>query len=95
MDTEYTAIIDWFNDNFLELNYTDIDADFKAGLQLVKPLVDLVDKYCSKFNDLDKMFFMELVLWCLTISNKLDKSENEQAFKFDSVGIGSSFFGNN
>ena len=95
VDTEYTAIIDWFNDNFLELNYTDIDADFKAGLQLVKPLVDLVDKYCSKFNDLDKMFFMELVLWCLTISNKLDKSENEQAFKFDSVGIGSSFFGNN
>lgn len=93
--TPYTDTIDWFDSNFLELNYTDVDADFKANLLNVKPLVELVDEYCSKLNDENKLFCMELVLWCLTISNKLDKSENDQAFKFDSVGIGSQFFGNN
>jgi magnesium chelatase subunit I len=77
------------------LNYTDEDAEFKTNLLLVKPLVELVDEYCPKLDDQDKMFCMELVLWCLTISIKLDKSENDQAFKFDSLGIGSEFFGNN
>ncbi|NRA12427.1 MAG: magnesium chelatase, partial [Crocinitomicaceae bacterium] len=93
--TPYTDTIEWFSDNFLELNYSDEDADFKANLMLVKPLIELVDEYCSTFDDSDKMFCMELVLWCLTVSNKLDKTENNQAFKFDSVGIDSQFFGNN
>ena len=95
VSTPFTDTIDWFNDNFLELNYTDEDAEFKANLLMVAPLVELVDEYCTKFSDEDKLFCMELVLWCLTVSNKLDKSENDNAFKFDSVGIGSQFFGNN
>jgi magnesium chelatase subunit I len=38
---------------------------------------------------------MELVLWGLTINNKLDKSENDTAYKFDSAGIGQYFHGSN
>ncbi|MFT5861313.1 MAG: magnesium chelatase subunit I [Flavobacteriaceae bacterium] len=95
VDTPYSTTINWFNDNFLELNYTDEDVDFKANLMMVTPLVELVDEYCPKFDDQDKLFAMELVLWCLTISDKLDKSENDQVFKFDSLGIGSQFLGDN
>jgi len=30
---------------------------------------------------------LDLVLWGLTINNKLDKTENNTAYKFDSLGI--------
>lgn len=93
--TPYTDIIDWFNSNLLELNYTDDDEDFALNLRNVKPLVALVDEYCENLDEADKMFCMELVLWSLTISDKLDKAENENAFKFDSAGVNAPFFGNN
>ena len=93
--TPYTDIIDWFNSNLLELNYTDDDADFLLNLKSVKPLVVLVDEYCGDMNDEEKSFCMELVLWSLTISNKLDKAENDHAFTFDGSGMGTPFFGNN
>lgn len=93
--TPYSDIIDWFNANLLELNYTDDDAEFLTNLKSVKPLVALVDEYCDTFDDADKSFCMELVLWSLTISNKLDKAENDTAFKFDAAGLDTPFFGNN
>ena len=95
ISTPYTDIISWFNSNLLELNYTDDDDDFRASLLMVKPLVNLVDEYCKDFSDQDKLFCMEMVLWCLTISNKLDKSENDHAFTIDSLGRESHFLGDN
>jgi magnesium chelatase subunit I len=38
---------------------------------------------------------MEIILWGLTINNKLDKSDNNMAYKFDSIGVGQHFYGNN
>lgn len=93
--TPYTDIIDWFNANLLELNYTDDDEDFLLNLKSVKPLVALVDEYCPNADDAEKSFCMEIVLWSLTISDKLDKAENDASFKFDSTIAGAQFFGNN
>ncbi len=83
-DTPYTALINWFDTNFIELNYTDTDTDFFANLKSIKPLSTLIEEYASKLSAEDQTFCMELVLWALAINNKLDKSGSDIAFKFDS-----------
>ncbi|MFT6746958.1 MAG: magnesium chelatase subunit I [Glaciecola sp.] len=93
--TPYTDIIDWFDNNFIELNYTDTDADFYANLKSVTPLMLLVKESVSKLPEEDQVFCLELVLWALTISKKLDKSDDSANLKFDSLNVGQSFYGNN
>ena len=93
--TPYTDLIHWFDNNFIELNYTDTDNEFYTNLKTVKPLSSVIEKYASKLSVEDQYFCMELVLWGLTINNKLDKSENDTAYKFDSAGIGQYFHGSN
>lgn len=93
--TTYTDLINWFDNNFIELNYTDTDSEFYANLKAVKPLEAIIEEYASELNADDQAFCMELVLWALTISDKLDKSENETAYKFDSANIGQHYYGNN
>ena len=89
--TPYTDLIQWFDNNFIELNYTDTDDEFFSSLRSIKPLVALIEDHAGKLNSQDQAFCMELVLWGLTINNKLDKSENNTAYKFDSVGISQYF----
>ncbi|MDA9057302.1 sigma 54-interacting transcriptional regulator [Flavobacteriaceae bacterium] len=93
--TPYTDLINWFDNNFIELNYTDTDDEFFTSLQSIKPLVAIVEEYAAKLSKEDQAFCMELVLWGLTAHNKLDKSENSTAFKFDSAGINQYFNRNN
>lgn len=93
--TTYTDLINWFDSNFIELNYTDTDSEFYAILKAVKPLEAIIEEYASELSQDDQAFCMELVLWALTISNKLDKSENDTAYKFDSANIGQHYYGNN
>ena len=91
LKTPYTDIIQWFNNNHLELNYSDTDKEFYNKLDSVKPLTTLIEENVPEMNDNDKNFCKELVLWALTISKKLDKSENASAFSFESAGIGQFF----
>gem|GEM_PF-6366650 len=35
----------------------------------------------------DQLFLKEVVLWALTISEKLDRSESQSDFTFDAAGI--------
>jgi magnesium chelatase subunit I len=93
--TPYTDLINWFDNNLVELNYTDTDTEFYANLKSVKPLLSVIKEYASKLNEEDQAFCMELVLWGLTISNKLDRSENDATLKFDAAGIGQNYYGNN
>ena len=89
--TPYTDLIEWFDTNFIELTYTDTDQEFYTNLNTIKPLVAIVEEHASKLSKEDQTFCMELVLWGLTLHNKLDKSENNTAFKFDSAGINQYF----
>ena len=86
--TPYTDLIKWFNKNHLELNYTDTDEEFFTKLNSVNPLVTVIEENASELSQEDQNFCKELVLWALTISKKLDKSENSNAYTFDSAGIG-------
>lgn len=89
--TPYTDLIQWFDTNFIELNYTDTDQEFYTNLNAIKPLVAVVEDHVSNLSRADQYFCMELVLWGLTLHNKLDKSENNTAFKFDAAGINQYF----
>mgnify|MGYP001030667212 FL=1 len=93
--TPYSDLIEWFDHNFIELNYTDSDNEFFTSLKSIKPLVAIVEEYADKLSKEDQFFCMELILWGLTIHNKLDKSENNSTFKFDSAGVNQYFNRNN
>ena len=85
--TDYTDVINWFNDHKLDLNFTDTDEEFYESLNLVEPLNELIKEYVSDFDEADKNFCKELILWALTIENKLDKSENNTSYRYDVAGI--------
>lgn len=86
--TPYTDLIRWFNKNHLELNYNDTDEEFYSKLNKIAPLLTVVEENASELSPEDQNFCKELVLWALTISSKIDKSENQSVFTFDSAGIG-------
>ena len=89
--TPYTDLIKWFNKNHLELNYTDTDEEFYTKLNSITPLTTVIEENASELSEADQNFCKELVLWALTISKKLDKSENSNAYTFDTAGIGQYF----
>jgi len=93
--TPYTDLVNWFENNFIELNYDDTDSAFHSNLKIVTPLNEVIKEYASQLNEEDQAFCMEMILWALTINNKLDKSEKEKSYKFDSNNIGKHFYGNN
>ena len=86
--TTYTKLIDWFDDNYIELNYTDTDNEFYANLKTVNPLSEIIEEFGAELTDEDKYFCMELILWSLTTSNK---SENNTSYKFNSNGLNQFF----
>ncbi|AZA83148.1 magnesium chelatase [Chryseobacterium lactis] len=86
--TPYTDLIRWFNKNHLQLNYNDTDEEFYAKLNKVGPLTTIIEENAADLSIEDQNFCRELVLWALTISSKIDKSENQSTFTFDSAGIG-------
>ena len=71
----------------MELNYTDTDEEFYNKLNSITPLTTVVEENASEFSDEDKNFCKELILWALTISKKLDKSENSATYTFDSADV--------
>lgn len=81
--TPYSDLVHWFEKNIVELNYTDTDKVFFKSLKAIKPLTELIEKHASHFSDADKDFCMELVLWALSISDKLGKTASDAMYKFD------------
>ena len=89
--TPYTDLIQWFNKNTVELNYTDTDEEFYSKLDSISPLSEFINENADQFGTEDQNFCKELILWALSISKKLDKLESRNAFTFDSAGIGKYF----
>ncbi|MCE3076087.1 sigma 54-interacting transcriptional regulator [Chryseobacterium gwangjuense] len=85
--TPYTDLILWFSKNQLELNYADTDEEFYAKLDKIQPLTTVVEENAPQLSKEDQNFCKELVLWALTISKKLDKSENQADYTFDSADV--------
>ena len=82
--TPYSDLVHWFEKNIVELNYTDTDKVFFKSLKAIKPLTELIEKHASHLSVADKDFCMELVLWALSISDKLGKTASDAMYKFDS-----------
>ncbi|MFT5601947.1 MAG: magnesium chelatase subunit I [Flavobacteriales bacterium] len=94
--TPYTSITDWFDNNsFLEIGNYSSDKAYRSALDSVAPLTDLVKEYCPNASEEDAYFFKEIVLWTLAINNKLDRTESEEAFKFDSNILSKHLYGDN
>ncbi len=91
--TPFTDIIAWFDSNYLELNYNDHDDAFIENLSSIEPLGKLLDEYCPDLSGSNRAFCMELVIWSLAVSDKLDKTSTENTFKFDAEGMNQSYFG--
>ncbi len=89
--TPYTDLIQWFNKNHLELNYNDTDEVFYEKLNSITPLTAVIEENTLELSTEDQNFCKELVLWALTISKKLDKSETQASFTFDSADMNSYF----
>jgi magnesium chelatase subunit I len=83
----YSDLIDWFDSDFVELNESDSDADFREKLSSIQPLQKLVAHHAAQFHEIDQRFCMEVFLWGLTVKNKLDRSENQLTFKISSLGF--------
>ena len=72
-----------------------MDGVFIENLSSITPLARLVDEYCPDLKGSDRAFCMEVVIWSLAVSNKLDRSATESAFKFDAEDLNKSYFGDN
>ena len=82
--TPYSDLVHWFEKNIVELNYTDTDEVFFGSMKAIKPLNELIEKHAPFLGEADKDFCMELVLWALSISDKLGKTASDAMYKFDS-----------
>lgn len=91
LKTAYTDLIQWFNQKSIQLNYSDSDDELNQKLGSIKPLNEIISEYAKELETEDQNFCKELILWALTISKKLDKSESENTFTFDGAGIGQYF----
>lgn len=94
--TPYSDIITWFNENsFLEIESASTEAVYEKNLNSILPLQKLIDKYCSNATSGEHFFYMEIVLWALALNNKLDRTETDTAFKFETNQLNQFFYGNN
>jgi len=53
----------------------------------VQPLENVIQQNAPELPAEDQLFLKEVVLWALTISEKLDRSESQSDFTFDAAGI--------
>ncbi len=87
LKTAYTDLIQYFNDHQLTLNHSDSDQEFRDKLNRVQPLQNVIQQNALELGAEDQLFLKEVILWALTISEKLDRSESQSDFTFDAAGI--------
>jgi len=82
----YDDIVNWFIDNkSIEILDDSPDELYMEELHKVKPLQAFVEAHNSNYNEKDIFFFMELVLWSLTIHKKLSKNRFEKGNQFQDL----------
>ena len=82
-ETEYDELVHWFfeGEGFDVLD-DDADADYKAKLDSVGPLNNLIKEYQPSISKEDSYFLKELLLWGLVVHKKLSKHRFVQGFQF-------------
>ncbi len=84
--TPYDKLIEWFfNNDGLELLDELNDADYKALIDQVTPLEDLIQKYQPETKKEDRYFLKEFILWALVEYNKLSKKRFTEGYQFNDL----------
>lgn len=82
----HDKIVRWFaENNGIEILDDSPDSLYREELLKVKPLKNFVHKYIKDLSDNDQYFYMELVLWALTIHKKLSKNRFDQGSQFEDL----------
>jgi len=82
----YDDIVNWFVENkSIEILDDSPDELYKEELTKVKPLKTFITKHHSNLKEKDLYFFMELVLWSLSIHKKLSKNRFEKGSEFQDM----------
>ncbi|GAK90779.1 magnesium chelatase subunit ChlI [Nonlabens ulvanivorans] len=85
-ETPYDKLLEWFfNNDGLELLDELNDADYKALLDQVTPLTDLVEKYQPEYPMEDRYFLKEFILWSLVEFDKLSKKRFTEGYQFNDL----------
>lgn len=83
-ETPYDEISAWFyKQEAIELLDDMDDRYFKEQLHQIKPLEGLIAKYAVDFNEKDKPFLKELILWALSEFKVLNKERFTKGFQFN------------
>ncbi|RRO24053.1 magnesium chelatase [Flavobacteriaceae bacterium 14752] len=82
----YDDIIKWFSENDgLEILDDSPDSLYHEELSKVKPLKQFVENNIKDLSEADLYFYMEMVLWALTIHKKLSKHRFDQGSQFEDL----------
>ncbi len=83
-ETPYDEISAWFyKQEAIELLDDMDDRYFNEQLHQIKPLEGLIAKYATDFNEKDKPFLKELILWALSEFKVLNKERFTKGFQFN------------
>jgi magnesium chelatase subunit I len=79
-------IVRWFAENDgIEILDDSPDTLYREELLKIEPLKKFVHKYIDDLSENDQYFYMELVLWALTIHKKLSKNRFDQGSQFEDL----------
>jgi magnesium chelatase subunit I len=85
-ETPYDKLVEWFfNNDGLELLDELNDSDYKALLDQVTPLNDLIEKYQPEYPMEDRYFLKEFILWSLVEYDKLSKRRFNEGYQFNDL----------
>lgn len=85
-ETPYDKLVEWFfNNEGLELLDELNDSDYKALIDQVEPLEDLVQKYQPETAIEDRYFLKEFILWGLVEFDKLSKKRFTEGYQFNDL----------
>ena len=87
--TPYDGILSWFIENNNELFIGDdfTDFEYRNAIDAMKPLDNLIKKYCKNIDRDDHYFIKEVLLWGLSSFKKLSKNRMQDGIEFkDSLG---------
>jgi len=82
-ESPYEGLLHWFFEGEgLELEDDLPDAEYRARLDAVRPLEELLRKYQPELDPESRYFVKEMVLWGLVSFEKLSKSRFSEGFQF-------------
>lgn len=81
--TAYDAVMQWFSNNELQLDFEAREEDYRRELDRIGPLKELVDKYAPDTPAQDRYFVYELVLWALAGYKKISRQRHTGSLNFE------------